>query len=66
LYVSISERILCYLQLNRNGLNQLCTAEMPCWAKIDVTIFVRAAHCMTHFHFSKPKFSLKLLEAFEY
>jgi len=39
--------------------------EMPCSAKIYVSIFVRAVHWMAYFHRRKPKFSLKLLRAFE-
>jgi len=36
------------------------------WAKNNVTIFMRAAHWMAYFHFSKPKFSIELLKAFAY
>jgi len=37
--------------------------EVPYWAKKYVTVFVRAAHWMSYFHFRKPKFSFKATES---
>jgi len=55
--------ILAYIL---DSSNAAMSTEMSYWAKSYVTIFMRAAHCLTYFYFSKPKLTLKLLKVFEY
>ena len=57
--------------VRREPVVKRCRAALPAemfhWAKNYVIIFVRAAHWMAYFHFSKQiRFVLKLLQAFEY
>ena len=46
-------------------MDQLCPNKELYWAKMYVTNFVRAAHFMIYFYFSKPKFTLKVLKLSE-
>jgi len=48
-------------------LTQVCPTEIPYWDKNYGTIFDgRPFNNLQYFHFSNPKFSLKLQKTFEY
>ena len=60
IYLSICNIQMYYLYQNNYAKPKCFTG-----AKI-LIIFVRTAHWMTYFDFSKSKLSLKLMKAFEY